>query len=59
MKLKYELKRLPDVDGQINWKLSRITKDGPLKLISWDWEEIRQDASQLKVGETKIIEINA
>lgn len=59
MKLKYELKRLPDVDGQINWKLSRITKDGPLKFISWDWEEIRQDASQLKVGETKIIEIRA
>lgn len=59
MLITYELKRLPDVNGEMNWKLSRITKDGPLKFISWDWEEIRQDVSQLKVGETKIIEIRA
>ena len=61
--LKYELKRLPDVEGKMNWILSRITKDDMPMFISWDsayieWDRayIEKETAQLKVGESKIIE---
>lgn len=57
LKLKYELKRLPDVEGRLNWMLSQVPKNGPYIDISWDIADIEKEAAQLKVGETKIIEI--
>ena len=54
--LKYELKRLPDVEGKMNWILSRITKDDMHLVIRWDRAYIEKEAAQLKVGESKIIE---
>jgi hypothetical protein len=56
LKLKYELKRLPDVEGRLNWMLSQVPKNGPYIHISWDRAYIEKEAAQLKVGETKIIE---
>lgn len=54
--LKYELKRLPDVEGKMNWILSRITKDDMHLVIRWDRAYIEKEVAQLKVGESKIIE---
>lgn len=55
-KLKYELKRLPDVEGKMNWMLSRVSKDDTPMFISWDRAYIEKEVAQLKVSETKIIE---
>lgn len=54
--MKYELKRLPDVEGKMNWMLSRVTKDDAPMFISWDRAYIEKEVAQLKVGESKIIE---
>ena len=58
LKLKFELKRLPDVESKLNWSLSQVLKNGPYIHIRWDYESIKEQVSQLKVGETKIIEAN-
>ena len=58
LNLKYELKRLPDVEGKLNWSLSQVPKNGPYIHIRWDYDAIREEVSHLKVGETKIIEAN-
>ena len=55
-KLNYELKRLPDVEGKMNWIFSRITKDDMPMFIRWDRAYIEKEVAQLKVGESKIIE---
>lgn len=56
-KITYKLKRLPDVNGEMNWLLQRITPQELIMHISWDRDYIKNEVAQLKVGETKIIEI--
>lgn len=55
MKIKCELIRLPDVNNKINWRIN-VPKDGPYKMISWDYDKIREIVSQMKIGEKTIIE---
>lgn len=54
---KYKLTRLPDVDRKINWKWERETLNIPRKLISFDWNWLREEAAKLEVGESKIYEV--
>ena len=53
---KYELKRLPDINGKVNWSIKQCE---PLiyRLVSWDYDAINEDVKNMKVGETKILEV--
>ena len=53
---KYRLTRLEDVDGKVNFSHTRIGKRFPLVLVSFDWEKLRKKASELKIGESIIID---
>lgn len=49
------LKRLPDgPNGQICWVVTQEREEEPTKNIP-SVKELREDASKLKVGETKVI----
>lgn len=52
---KYELKRLPDINGEMNWSIKQCE---PLiyRMVSWDYDKIREYVSNMKIGETKILE---
>lgn len=52
---KYELKRLPDIDGEINWSIKQCDPS-IYRLVSWDYDKIRECVSNMKIGETIIIE---
>lgn len=57
-KIRYELKRLPDVNGHTNWILSQVDKDiMPHRFVSWNRAYIEEEVMKLKVGEIKIIEV--
>ena len=53
---KYELKRLPDIDGKMNWSIKQCDSSIYLR-VSWDYDEIRECVSNMKIGETKILEV--
>lgn len=53
--MEYKLIRLKDVDGKINYKLEQISPN--FILITFDYEQLQKEASQLNVGESKIISI--
>ena len=53
---KYELKRLPDIDGKMNWSIKQYDQSIYLR-VSWDYDEIRECVSNMKIGETKILEV--
>lgn len=53
---KYELKRLPDIDGKMNWSIKQCDPSIYL-LVSWDYDKIRECVSNMKIGETKILEV--
>lgn len=53
---KYELKRLPDIDGKMDWSIKQCDPPIPLR-VSWDYDEIREYVSNMKIGETKILEV--
>ena len=53
---KYELKRLPDIDGKINWSIKQCDASIYLR-VSSDYDEIREYVSNMKIGETKILEV--
>lgn len=52
---KYELKRLPDINGEMNWSLEQCE---PLiyRMVSWDYDKINEYVSNMKIGETRILE---
>lgn len=52
---KYELKRLPDIDGEMNWSIKRY-EPFIYRMVSWDYDKIREYVSNMKIGETKILE---
>lgn len=52
---KYELKRLPDIDGEMNWSIKRC-EPSIYRMVSWDYDKIREYVSTMKIGETKILE---
>jgi hypothetical protein len=54
--MEYKLTRLPDVDGKINYKIEPINQFIFI-LISWDYDELYKYASNLSIGESKIIRI--
>ena len=53
---KYELKRLPDIDGKMNWSIKQYDPS-IYPRVSWDYDEIRECVSNIKIGETKILEV--
>lgn len=53
---KYELKRLPDIDGKTNWSIKQCDPSIHIR-VSWDYDEIRECVSNMKIGETKILEV--
>ena len=53
---KYELKRLPDIDGKMNWSIKQCDQSIHIR-VSWDYDEIRKCVSNMKIGETKILEV--
>lgn len=52
---KYELKRLPDINGEMNWSIKQCE---PLiyLMVSWDYDKIRECVSNMEIGETRILE---
>lgn len=52
---KYELKRLPDINGEMNWSIKQC-KPLIYRMVSWDYDKIRECVSNMKIGETKILE---
>lgn len=54
--MEYKLTRLPDVDGKINYKIEPINEFN-FVLISWDYDDLYKKASNLSIGESKIISI--
>lgn len=54
--MEYKLTRLPDVDGKINYEIEPINQF-IFVLVSWDYDKLDKIASQLNVGESKIIRI--
>ena len=54
--MEYKLTRLPDVDGKINYEIEPINQF-IFVLISWDYDELYKEASNLSIGESKIIRI--
>ena len=55
---KYRLTRLPDENGEINFKWERMELNYAHALIDFDWVGIRKEASKLKIGESVIFEEN-
>ena len=53
---KYELTRLPDIAGKLNWSSKQCDPSIYLR-VSWDYDEIRECVSNMKIGETKILEV--
>ena len=53
---KYELKRLPDIDGKMNWSIKQYDPS-IYPRVNWDYDEIRECVSNMKIGETKILEV--
>ena len=59
MKREYILKRLDDTPtGEVNCSWRPKAQSSDMKLISWNWDWIQEEASKLKVGETKIYEVD-
>ena len=54
--MEYKLTRLPDVDGKINYEIKNMN-EFDFTLVSWDYDKLDKIASQLNVGESKIIHI--
>lgn len=54
-KCKYELKRLPNINGEMNWSIKQC-EPFIFRLVSWDYDKIREYVSNMKIGETKILE---
>lgn len=54
-KCKYELKRLPNINGEMNWSLEQCE---PLiyRMVSWDYDKINEYVSNMEIGETRILE---
>lgn len=52
--MEYKLTRLPDVDGKINYEIEPIN-EFIFVLISWDYDKLYKYASNLSIGESKII----
>lgn len=55
MKIQYKLTRLEDIDGRVNWKITPMT-DMYIH-VRWDYIQIEKDAKELKIGESKILEV--
>lgn len=55
-KCKYELKRLPDINGEINWSIKKC-EPSIHRLVSWDYDKINEYVSNMEIGETKILEV--
>lgn len=55
MKIQYKLTRLEDIDGRINWKITPMT-DAYIH-VRWDYIQIEKYVKELKVGESKILEV--
>ena len=55
MKIQYKLTRLEDIDGRVNWKITPMT-DVYIH-VRWDYVKIQEYAKELKVGESKILEV--
>lgn len=55
MKIQYKLTRLSDNNGRVNWKITPLT-DAYIH-ARWDMSKIEKYASELEVGESKILEV--
>ena len=55
MKIQYKLTRLEDYNGRLNWKITPMTE--AYIHVRWDYTEIERCASEMKVGESKILEV--
>lgn len=51
--LKYELERLPDVNGEMNWSIT--AKHSSIVMVHWDYNKIKKYISEMEIGETKLI----
>lgn len=51
--LEYELERLPDVNGEMNWSI--IPKHSSIVMVHWDYNKIKKYISDMEIGETKLI----
>ena len=52
---KYELKRLPDINGEMNWSIKQC-EPSIRRLVSWDYDKINEYVSNMEIGETRILE---
>lgn len=52
----YKLTRLPDCEGQIQYKIERMN-EWDFRLVSWDYEKIEKIVEKLEVGEEYILHI--
>ena len=55
MNITYKLTRLEDHNDRVNWKITPLTD--VYAYIRWDMGKIEKYASELEVGESKIIEV--
>ena len=55
MNITYKLTRLEDNNGRVNWKITPLT-DAYIH-VRWDYVKIQECAKELKVGESKILEV--
>lgn len=55
MKITYKLTRLEDINGELNWKITPMTD--VYTHVKWDYIKIEKCASELKIGESKILEV--
>ena len=55
MNVQYKLTRLKDNNGRVNWKITPLT-DAYIH-VRWDMSKIEKYASELEVGESKILEV--
>ena len=51
---KYRVKRLPNVNGKLDFEWSVIDMAGGAK---WDWGKIESEVKSMKPNEEKIVEI--